>query len=124
MLLEVRQDTKVHFLVGTVILGFLSIFKKSQALSPYEALNSMCLSRGQRNLRPPVQMRRTPMAFSRVSTGDSDMPSSCEMKHEPEFKPLQGNRAFFESGPLGVHSTLDRKHRVPLTSVLLRANSS
>ena len=33
--------------------------------------------------------------FSRVSTGDSDMPSSCEMKDEPEFKPLQGNRLFF-----------------------------
>ena len=40
-------------------------------------------------------MRQTPPAFSRVSTGDSDMPSSCEMKDEPEFKPLQGNRAFF-----------------------------
>ena len=35
------------------------------------------------------------MAFSRVSTGDSDMPSSCEMKDETEFKPLQGNWAFF-----------------------------
>ena len=44
MLLEVRQVIKVHFLVGTVILGFLSIFKKSQALSLYKALNSMCLS--------------------------------------------------------------------------------
>ena len=32
-LLEVRLETKVHFLVGTVILGFLSIFKKGQALS-------------------------------------------------------------------------------------------
>ena len=42
-----------------------------------------------------------PMAFYRVSTGDSVMPSSCEVKDEPEFKPLQGNRAFFESGPLG-----------------------
>ena len=31
MLLEVRQETKAHFLVGTIILGFLSIFKKSQA---------------------------------------------------------------------------------------------
>ena len=40
------------------------------------------------------------MSFSRVCTGDSDMPSSCEMKEEPEFKPLQGNWAFFESGPL------------------------
>ena len=90
-----RQETEVHFLVGTVILGFLSIFKKSQASSPYEALKSVCLSRGQRDVRPPVQMRQKPMAFSRLSTGDSDMPSSCEMKDEPEFKPLQGNRAFF-----------------------------
>ena len=29
MLLEVRQETEVHFLVGRVILGFLSIFKNS-----------------------------------------------------------------------------------------------
>ena len=35
------------------------------------------------------------MAFSRVSTGDSDMPSSCEMKDEPEFKTVQGNPVFF-----------------------------
>ena len=28
-LLEVRQETEVHFLVGTMILGFLSIFKES-----------------------------------------------------------------------------------------------
>ena len=90
-----RKETEVHFLFGTVILGLLSIFKKSQAASHYEALNSVCLSRVQRDVRPPVQMRRKPMAFSRVSTGDSDMPSSCEMKEEPEFKPLQGNRAFF-----------------------------
>ena len=79
MLLELRKETKVHFLFGTLILGLLSIFKKSQASSPYEALNSVCLSRLQRDVRPPVQMRWKPMAFSRVSTGDSDMPSSCEM---------------------------------------------
>ena len=103
--MEVRQETVVHFLFATVILGLLSIFKKSHALSPYEALNSVCLSRVQRDLRLPVQMRRKPMAFSRVSTGDSDMPSTCEKKDEPEFKPLQGNRAFFDSGPHGVHST-------------------
>ena len=88
-----------------MIFGFLSIFKKFQASSPYETLNSMCLSRVERDVRPAVQKRRKPMAISRVSTGDSDMPSSCEMKDEPEFKPLQGNRAFFESRPLGVHST-------------------
>ena len=90
-----RQETEVHFLFGTVILGLLSIFKKSQASSPYEALNSLCLSIGQRDVRPPVQMTLTPMAFPRVSTQDSDMSSSCEMKDEPDFKPLQRNRAFF-----------------------------
>ena len=95
MILEVRQETEIHFLVGTVILGFLSIFKKSQALSPYEALNSVCLSKGQSDVRPPVQMSWTHTASSRVSREDSDMPSSCEMKDEPEFKPLHGNRAFF-----------------------------
>ena len=35
------------------------------------------------------------MAFLMVSTGDSDIPSSCEMKQEPKFKTLQGNPAFF-----------------------------
>ena len=94
-LLEVRQETEVHFLVRTVILVFLSIFKKSKALSAFESLNSVCLSRCQSDVIPPVQMRRRPTGFSRVSTGDSDIPSSCDMKHEPKFKPLQGNPAFF-----------------------------
>ena len=79
----------------TVILGFLSIFKNSQELSPSEAMNSACLSSCQRDVRPPVQMGQGPRAFSSVSTGDSNIPSSREMKDEPEFKPLQGNRAFF-----------------------------
>ena len=95
MLLEVRQETKTHFPFVTVILGFLSIFKKSQASSPFEALNSVCLSRYQSDVIPPIQMRRRTMVFSRVSPGESDIPSSCEMKHEPEFKTLQGNPAFF-----------------------------
>ena len=90
-----RQETEVHFLFGTVILGLLSIFKKSQASSPYEAFNSVCLSRGHRDVRPTVQMTLTPTAFSRVSTRDSDVCSSCEMKDEPEFTPLQENWAFF-----------------------------
>ena len=95
MLLQLRQETKAHFLVGTVILGFLSIFKNSQASSPIEALNSVCLSRYQSDVIPPIQMRQRTMAFSRVSTGDSDIPSSSEIKHEPELKTLQGNLAFF-----------------------------
>ena len=94
-LLEVRQETECPFLVATLILVLLSIFNKSQASSPFEALDSVCLLRYQRYVRPPVQMRQVHMAFSRVSTGDSDIPSSCEMKDEPAFKPLQGNPTFF-----------------------------
>ena len=37
-----------------------------------------------------------PTAFSRVSIGDSDIPSSCEIKNEPAFKPLQGYPALFQ----------------------------
>ena len=51
MNLEVRQETDVHTLVGSVILGFLSIFKESQASSPYEALNSVWLLSCQRDMR-------------------------------------------------------------------------
>ena len=90
-----RQETEVHFLVGTVIFGFLCIFKKSQTSSPYEALNTVCLSRGQSDVRHPVQMRRTPTSFSRVSAGHSNMSLSRHMKDKPEFKPVKGNRAFF-----------------------------
>ena len=100
-----RQETEVHFLVETVILGIQSIFKKSLALSPFESLNSVCLSRCQTDVIPPVQTRRRPMAFSRVSTGDLDIPLHCEMKDEAEFKPQRGKPNFFESGPLAVRST-------------------
>ena len=91
----VRQESKRSFLVGTVILGFLYIFKKSQASSPFEALNSVHLSKYQIDVRTSVQKSLRSMAFSRVSTGDSDIPSSSEMKDEPAFKALQGNPAFF-----------------------------
>ena len=58
MLLEVRQETQVPVPVSTVILGFLSVFNKSQASVPFEALNPGCLSRCQRDLRPPVRLRQ------------------------------------------------------------------
>ena len=95
MLLKVRQATQCNILGATVILGFLSIFKKSQASSQFEGLKSTCLLSFQRDVRPHVQMRQGPRTFSRFSTGDSDISSSCEMKDEPAFKPAQGNPAFF-----------------------------
>ena len=70
MLLEVRWETQCAFPFSTGILGFLPIFKKSQASSPFEALNSVCLLICQRDVRPPVQMRRGPRFLSMVSTGN------------------------------------------------------
>ena len=95
MLLEVKREIKPRFLVGTVILQFLSTFKKSQASSPFEPLNSAQLSMCQRHVTPSVEKRWRNMAFFKVSTRDSVIPSSCEMKDEPAFKPLQGKPAFF-----------------------------
>ena len=89
------REAKRPLLVGTVILVILSIFTKSQASSHFEALNSALLSVCQRYVRPFVQKRWRTMAISRVSTGDSVILSSCEMKDEPAFEPLQGKPAFF-----------------------------
>ena len=94
-LLEVRREVKHPLLVRTVMLVFLSIFRKSQASSPIEALKSGHLSKSQMDVRPYLHKRLRTMAFSRVSTGDSDIHSSCEMKDEPAFKALQGKPAFF-----------------------------
>ena len=94
-LLEVSREAKRPLLVGTFILVFLSIFMKSDASSPFEVLNSAQLLKSQMDVRPSVQKRLRTMAFSRVSTGDSDNPSYCEMKYGPSFKALQGKPAFF-----------------------------
>ena len=94
-LLEVSREAKRPLLVGSVILVFLSIFTKSQAWSPFEALNSAHLSKTQMDVRPSVQKRLRTMVLTRVSTGDSDIPLSSEMNDVPAFKPLQGNPAFF-----------------------------
>ena len=94
-LLEVSREAKIPFLVGTAIFVFLSIFTKNQASSPFEALNTAQLWKSQMDVRPSIQKRLRTMALSRVSTGDSDIPSSCEMKDDPAFKALQGKPAFF-----------------------------
>ena len=103
-LLEVRREAKRPLLVGTDILVFLSIFSKCQASSRFEAMNSAHLSMCQNDVRHSVQKRCRTMAFSSVSTGHWVIPSSCQMRYEPAFKPLHGNPAFFSvrasQGPL------------------------
>ena len=90
-----RREAKCPLLVGTVTLVFLSIFTKSQASSPFDALNSAHLSKCQRDVRPSFQKRLRNLAFSGVSTGDPDIASSCEMNDEGALKELQGKLAFF-----------------------------
>ena len=125
-LLEVSREAKGHLLVGRVILVFLSIFTKTQASSPFEALNSAQLSKSQMDMRPSVQKRLKIMAFSRVSTGDSDIPSSCEMKDEPAFKALQGKPAFYlvraSRGPLYLRQKRQSRSHIPISEgrLLLR----
>ena len=66
----------IHFQEESVIVTFWSI----EFRVPLE-VSKRC--------EAPVQMRGRPTAVSRVSTRDSYMPSSLQMKDEPEFKPLQ-----------------------------------
>ena len=125
MLLDMRQETEGHFLLGTMILGFLSIFK-SQTSSPFEAMNSVPLLSCQRDVRPPVQMGQRPRVFSMVFTRDSDIPSSCEMNDEPPLKALQAIPAFFRvrasRGPFHLRKKAQGPSHIPITEgkLLLR----
>ena len=70
------------------------------------------------DVRPPVQMRLGPRAFSRDCTDDSDIPLTCEMKDEPAFKPLQGNPTFFQVKeslyPLQVRQQIQGPSHIPI----------
>ena len=52
--MEVRQEAKRPLLIGRVILVFLSIFTKSQASSPFEAMTSAHLSMCQKDVKTLV----------------------------------------------------------------------
>ena len=77
-------------------------------------------------MSPPVQMVRAPRTFSSVCTGDSGIPSPCEMKEEPAFKPLHGNPAFFRVRasrcPFHLRQQNQRPSHIPIAegSLLLR----
>ena len=126
MLLEVSPGAKLPLLVSTVILVFLSIFRKSQASSPFEALNLAHLSKSQMDVRPYGHKRLRTRNFSRVSTGDSDIPSSCEMEDEPAFKALLGKPTFFgvraSRGPLYLRQKTQSHSHIPISEgrLLLR----
>ena len=123
-LLEVKCEFRSLFLFDTVILGFLSILKNCQASSTFEAVKSSWLSRCQNHVRPLFDMKWRPRAFCRVSTGNSDILSSCDMNDEHAWSLCREIWTSFQSRHLGVHFTWRIKHRVPLTYIFLRENSS
>ena len=119
-----RSDNEDHFLFDTVILGFLKLFKNCQASSTFEAVNSTWLSNCQMDVRPLFDMRWRPRALCSISTGYSDSLSSCNMNDENALSLCREIWPSFESGHLGVHFACSIKHRVPLTYIFLRENSS
>ena len=102
-LVEVSREANRPLLVGKVILVFLSIFMKSQSSSPFEALKSAHLLKSQMDVRPSVQKRLRTMAFSRVSTGESDNLHIVRCNMGLHLRHCRESRPSFESGHLGVH---------------------
>ena len=107
-----------------MILGFITILKKCQASSKFEAVNSTWLSSCQRDVTTLFEIKWRRRAFCRVSTGDSDILSSCDMIDEHAWRFCREIWTSFYSGHLGVHFAWSIKHRVPLTYIFLREKSS
>ena len=117
MLLDVKREIRPPFLVGTVILGFLSIFKKSQTSSPFEAL-----------IHVPFEVSRYVSTLPRwgghlglslsspqgihTSLHLVQWKMCLHLSHCREIRPS------FESGHLSIHSTWGSKLRDPLTYLL------
>ena len=102
-------------LVASVILGILPIFNQSQALSPFEALDSACLSRYQRDVRSHVQTRRRLKHSLGSAQGIQTSLHLVTWKMTLHSSHDRIIRTSFESGHLGVHSTRSSKLRFPLT---------
>ena len=72
-------------------------------------------------VKPPVKLRWGTWAFSRGSTGESDLPSFCEGKLGVPFESLNGNLAeSLVEGEFGVLLTCGRNCRVPLDFLKVR----
>ena len=118
-----KQETEVHFLVGTVILGFLSNFKNSKTSSPFVALKSLCLWRCQSDVIPLSRWG----GDLRLSLGSPQgiqtslhlvtWNTSLNLSHCKEIRPFlcHASRGTFH---------LRQKPRVPLTYLLQRENST
>ena len=70
-------------------IGIPINFQLESIISTFRSIELRVRLEVSRYLKRAVQMRQGPRTVSRVFTGDSDIPSSCEMKDEPALKPLQ-----------------------------------
>ena len=82
-----RREAKRPLLVGTVILVVLSIFMKSQASSPFEAMNSAHLSMCQKDVRPSVQksFKKKQPSNTLKHNPDSFMGDFCQIIQETDI---------------------------------------
>ena len=97
---------------------------KSQASSPYEAMNSAHLSMCQKDVRPSVQKRWRTMAFKESPQGIRSSLHLVRWNMSLHLRHCRETQPSFESGHHGVHSTWGRKHRVTLTYLFLREGAS
>ena len=71
-----------------------------------------------------AQMRWRPGAFCRVSPGDSDILSSCDMKDDLAFTTLQRNPAFFRvrasQGPFHLNQKTEGPSHIHISDGKLR----
>ena len=76
-------------------IGIPSNFQEESSLVSFSSLELHEPLDVSRDVMHPFQMRRGTRVSPRISTQDSDIPSSCQMKDEPAFKPIQGNLTLF-----------------------------
>ena len=76
------MGVQVSFSIRHSDIGIPNYIINCQALSKFEAVNSTWLSSCQSHVRPIFERKWRPRAFSTVSTGDSDILSSCDMNDE------------------------------------------
>ena len=122
-LLEVSQEAKRPLLVGTVILVFLLIFTVRHL-----HLLKYWTQRNSRNLKwmwGPLSRRGWEIWLSLGSPqGIQTTLHLVRWKMSLPLRHCRESRPSFESGHLGVHYTWGRKHRVALTYLFLRGDSS
>ena len=118
-----RQETKFHFLVETVILGFLSIFKRIRHRHLLKHWIS-CASRGVKGMWLALSRWGGDLRLSlRTPQGIQTSLHLVRWKTSLNFSHCREIWQSFESWILTYHSTWHRKHRVPLTYLFLRENS-